>query len=92
MNIGDQSLHYIEGLVRTSVKNDDEKYTIARKAYVSMLKAYARLPDRHIFAVKKLNLKLLARSFGLNNAQADNNYNPKAKSSFLEASRKKRKV
>lgn len=92
MNIGDSSLHYIEGLVRNSVKNDQEKYMIARKAYVSMLRAYARLPDRQIFAVKKLNLKLLARSFGLNNAQADNNYNPKAKSSHLEASRKKRKV
>lgn len=56
---------------------------VARKAYVSMLRAYARLPERQIFAVKKLNLKLLARSFGLNNAQADNNYNPKAKSSHL---------
>lgn len=48
-----------------------------------MLRAYARLPERQIFAVKKLNLKLLARSFGLNNAQADNNYNPKAKNSHL---------
>lgn len=35
-----------------------------------MLRAYARLPDRKIFAVKKLNLKLLARTFGLNNAKA----------------------
>lgn len=57
-----------------------------------MLRAYARLPDRNIFAVKKLNLKLLARSFGLNNAQSDNKFNPKAKASHLEASRKKRKV
>ena len=57
-----------------------------------MLRAYARMPERQIFAVKKLNLKLLARSFGLNNAQAGSSYNPKAKSSHLEASRKKRKV
>lgn len=57
-----------------------------------MLKSYARHPDRQIFAVKKLNLKLLARSFGLNNAQSDKNYNPKAKNSHLETSRKKRKV
>lgn len=56
---------------------------MARKAYVSMLKAYARMPDRHIFTVKKLNLKLLARSFGLNNAQADKNFNPQTKNSFL---------
>jgi hypothetical protein len=56
---------------------------IARKAYVSMLKAYGRLPDRQIFAVKKLNLKLLARSFGLNNAQNDQKFNPKAKNSHL---------
>ena len=78
--------------MRSSVKNDPEKYTVARKAYVAMLRAYARLPDKNIFAVKKLNLKLLARSFGLNNAQADKNYNPKAKNSHLEASRKKRRV
>lgn len=65
--------------MRSAVKDDDEKYQVARKAYVSMLRAYARLPDKHIFHVKKLNLKLLARTFGLNNAQADKAYNPKAK-------------
>ena len=57
-----------------------------------MLRAYTRLSDKHIFQVKKLNLKLLARTFGLNNAQADKAYNPKAKESHLEAIRKKRKV
>ena len=79
MNIGDNSLHYLEGLVRGAVKDDDEKYQVARKAYVSMLRAYTRLSEKHIFQVKKLNLKLLARTFGLNNAQADKAYNPKAK-------------
>lgn len=78
--------------MRTSVKNDEEKYSVARKAYVSMLRAYARLPDKNIFAVKKLDLKLLARSFGLNNSQNEKRFNPKAKNSHLEASRKKRKV
>lgn len=48
-----------------------------------MLRAYARLPDRNIFAVKKLNLKLVARTFGLNNAKAGKEYNPKAKESHL---------
>jgi hypothetical protein len=48
-----------------------------------MLRAYARLKDKHIFAVKKLNLKLLARSFGLNNAKAEDNYNPQAKESHF---------
>lgn len=57
-----------------------------------MLRAYARLPDHNIFAIKKLNLKLVARTFGLNNAKAGKDYNPKAKESHLEASRKKRKV
>ena len=52
------------------VKDDDEKYQLARKAYVSMLRAYARLKEKHIFHVKKLNLKMLSRSFGLNSAQA----------------------
>ena len=56
--------------MRSSVKDDDEKYQLARKAYVSMLRAYARLPDRNIFAVKKLNLKLVSRTFGLNSAKA----------------------
>ena len=40
MNIGDESLHYIEGLVRGLIKDDKEKYDLARKAYVSMLRAY----------------------------------------------------
>ena len=92
MNIGDASLHYLEGLVRGAVKDDDQKYQVARKAYVSMLRAYARLPDKHIFHVKRLNLKLLSRTFGLNNAKADKSYNPKAKESHLQTSRKKRKV
>ena len=92
MNIGDTSLHYIEGLIRSFVKDDEEKYQVARKAYVSMLRAYSRLKERHIFATKKLNLKMLARAFGLNSAQAGENYNPKAKISQMEIERKKRKV
>lgn len=52
------------------MKDDNEKYQVARKAYVSMLRAYARLPDKNVFAVKKLNLKLLARTFGLNSGGA----------------------
>lgn len=74
------------------VKDDDEKYNLARKAYVSMLRAYARLKEKHVFHVKKLNLKLLSRSFGLNSAQAEARYNPNAKESHFEALRKKRKV
>jgi hypothetical protein len=73
----------LEGIVRSLCKDDDEKYQLARKAYVSMLRAYTRLKDKHIFHVKKLNLKLLSRSFGLNNAQADKGYNPKAKESHF---------
>ena len=92
MNIGDRSLHYLEGLIRSFIKDDDEKYQVARKAYVSMLRAYSRLKDKEIFATKKLNLKMLARSFGLNSANAGDNYNPKAKVSQMEMERKKRKV
>lgn len=40
INIRDNSLHYIEGLVRGLIKEDGEKYDLARKAYVSMLRAY----------------------------------------------------
>lgn len=65
---------------------------VARRAYISMLRAYAKLRDGHIFAVKKLNLKLLARSFGLNSAQASSSYSAQGKISRLETERKKRKV
>jgi hypothetical protein len=65
---------------------------VARKAYVSMLRAYAKLRDGKIFAVKKLDLKLLARSFGLNSAQVSRSYSSQGRVSRLESERKKRKV
>lgn len=40
MNIREKGLYYLEGVVRSLVKDDDEKYQLARKAYVSMLRAY----------------------------------------------------
>ena len=40
LNIHDKGLYYIEGIVRSLIKDDDEKYQLARKAYVSMLRAY----------------------------------------------------
>jgi superfamily II DNA/RNA helicase len=52
INIRDNSLHYIEGLVRSLVKDDEEKYALAKKAYVSMLRAYPfhylAMPDSKI--------------------------------------------
>jgi hypothetical protein len=54
---------------------------------------YARLNDKHTFAVKKLDLRLLGRCFGINSTGGKmKTYNPKAKDSHLEALRKKRKV
>ena len=51
------------------------------------------MKDRHIFAVKKLDLKLLGRCFGINSTGGKiKKFNPKAKESHLEAQRKKRKV
>ena len=41
LNIREKGLYYLEGLVRTLVKDDDEKYQLARKAYTSMLRAYS---------------------------------------------------
>ena len=37
----------------------------ARRAYVSYLRAYGIMKDKTIFHAKKLNLKQLAKSFGL---------------------------
>jgi hypothetical protein len=39
MNIREKGLYYIEGIVRSLIKDDDEKYQLARKAYTSMLRA-----------------------------------------------------
>ena len=39
------------------------------RAYINYNFRYARLPDKTIFIVKKLNLKLLARTFGLNSSK-----------------------
>lgn len=55
-------------MVRGLVRDDPDKYQMARRAYVSMLRAYARLPNKDIFKVKQLNLRNLARNFGLNSA------------------------
>lgn len=40
LNIRENSLYYIEGIVRSLIKTDDEKYQLARRAYTSMLRAY----------------------------------------------------
>lgn len=45
-HIGDEPAYYIQGLVRGLVRDDPDKYQMARKAYVSMLRAYARLPHK----------------------------------------------
>ena len=51
------------------------------------------MKDKHIFAVKKLDLRLLGRCFGINSTGGQmKTYNPKAKESHLEAKRKMRKV
>jgi|688.fasta_scaffold797040_2 hypothetical protein len=39
LNIGEKGLYYLEGIVRSLVKDDDEKFQLARKAYTSMLRA-----------------------------------------------------
>ena len=39
MNIREDGLQYVEGIVRGLVKNDEEKYQLAHRAYVSMLRA-----------------------------------------------------
>lgn len=40
---------YLEGLTKSMIKDDKEKKALARSAYVSTLRAYARLTDRTIF-------------------------------------------
>ena len=67
--VGMDPIIYIESLVKYLLA-EKTNYIMARKAYVSSLRAYARLQDRETFKVKKLNLKLLAKAFGLSNVKA----------------------
>lgn len=71
-DVGMDTMHYIESLIRQSIRDDKTKYVLARRAYVSSLRAYARLKDKEIFRVKKLNLQLLAKGFGLAGVKAGN--------------------
>lgn len=64
LTVGMPACEYIESLIRPMLQ-DKEYYLLARRAYVSFLRAYARLPLRDVFVVKKLNLSYLAKSFGL---------------------------
>lgn len=64
-NVGNLAFDYIEGLIRPLLK-DKEQYLKGRKAFISFIRSYARLPMKDIFVAKKLNLHLLAKSFGLN--------------------------
>lgn len=62
---------------------------------MSMLRAYARLPNKEIFKVKQLNLKNLAKSFGLNSVRSKEENAKKAKNTVemdYERARRKRKV
>jgi hypothetical protein len=51
------------------------------------------MKDKQIFAVKKLDLKLLGRCFGINSTGGrQRTYNPKAKESHFESLKKRRKA
>lgn len=95
MNIRNDCIYYLQGLIRGLVRDDPDRYAMARRAYVSMLRAYARLPNKEIFKVKQLNLKNLAKNFGLNSVKSKDE-NPKNRRHLVEkqheTSRKKRKV
>ncbi|EGR32203.1 hypothetical protein IMG5_092700 [Ichthyophthirius multifiliis] len=71
-NINMDAFQYVESLIRQCTRNDKSKYILARRAYVSSLRAYAMLKDKDIFRVKLLNLKALAKGFGVGNVKAGN--------------------
>lgn len=63
-----QNTHeYIDGLVRKFVQDRDDKenYYLARRAYNSFCRAYARLRDKECFNLKNLNLMSIAKSYGM---------------------------
>ena len=43
---------------------------MARKAYISSMRAYSRMKDKKIFNLKKMNLKHIAKGFGLNEVKS----------------------
>jgi ATP-dependent RNA helicase DDX31/DBP7 len=62
----DRDAHsYINDLIRQFLATDNDYHLKARRAYVSYLRSYGRMKDKDVFHIKKLNLKHLARSFGL---------------------------
>jgi len=62
-------VEYLHSLIKVLLR-DKDKYLMARRAYVSNLRAYGQLRDKDIFKVKNLNLKLLSKSFGLSSVSA----------------------
>lgn len=67
--IGTSIVQYILSMVRALIK-DKPHHQMARRAFVSSTRAYARLQDKKIFLLKKLNLGGLSKSFGLAHAKA----------------------
>jgi hypothetical protein len=67
------TMKYIESLVKDLLRYDRNKYSMARRAFVSSLRAYARHSEfKDIFRVKKLNLSHLSKSFGLKDVKSKN--------------------
>ena len=65
MGIGVHAFEYIRNCMRSLFK-ERENYLLARRAYNSFLRAYARLPFKEVFNVKSLDLTNLVKSFGMN--------------------------
>ncbi len=82
---------WLRATLRRFVADDDEHYRRARRAYVSLLRAYARLTDKETFQVKKLNLHRLASGFGLGKVKSrGQDTNPRTNENADWASSRKR--
>lgn len=67
LNIHERGLYYLEGIVRSLVKDDSQKYQLARKAYVSMLRAY--LLGDLVMQNTKINILLPLKSQTSNSSE-----------------------
>ena len=68
-----QNTHeYVDGIVRKFVQNreDKENYYLARRAYNSFCRAYARMRDRECFNLKNLNLLSITKSYGMSKVKS----------------------
>lgn len=59
-----------EMIIQTTINNSGDLKYLARRAFNSFCRAYQMLKEKNIFSLKKLNLHLVSKGFGLLGAKS----------------------